>query len=363
MLSLENYIQNIILSIKMNKRTIMIHFGAWGLYLFINDMLLFIDSPNSERIYRTFFTYPLLAALFYSNAYGILDLFAPTKKYFKILLATIFLGLCYTIMRYLLMFKFLVYLDISNGYVMFENNFWVDSIWLVIQYLFFSYGYWFAIYNFRLENQKRILQNENLLLEKEKVIAEMAFLNAQINPHFLYNTLNFMYSKAIFVSDELSDSIMTLSNIMRYTISEAQQDGLIKVQKELSYINDYIKLQQYRFDNEVQIDIQTEGEEYYSQTYIIYLVIISFVENAFKHGDLFDPKNPITIKVFADEETFSFSVLNKKSDGTKEISSGVGMLNIEKRLQLKYKKKYNLEINDEKDIYFIKLTLLETNFN
>jgi two-component system, LytTR family, sensor kinase len=363
MLSLKTHIQNIILSIKKNKRAIMIHFGAWVLYLLINDTLLFIDSPNGERIYRTFFTYPLLAALFYANAYGILDRFAPKKQYFKIFIDTILLGLCYTILRYLLMSKLLAFLNISSGYVMFANNFWVDSIWLVMQYLFFSYGYWFAIYNVRLEKQKRILQSEYLLLEKEKVIAEMAFLNAQINPHFLYNTLNFMYSKAIFVSDELSDSIMTLSNIMRYTISEAQQDGLIKVQKELSYINDYIKLQQYRFDNEVQINIETEGEEYYSQTYIIYLVIISFVENAFKHGDLFDSKNPLTIKVCADEETFSFSVLNKKSAGPKEISSGVGMANIEKRLQLKYKEKYKLEINDEKDIYFVKLTLLETNFN
>lgn len=363
MLSLKIYIQNIILSIKKNRRTIMIHFGAWVLYLLINDILLIIDSPAVLRIYRTFFTYPLFAALFYSNAHGILDRYAPQKKYFKIFLATILLGICYTGFRYLLMFKFFVFLDITSGHVMFANNFWVDSSWLVMIYLFFSYGYWFAIYNVRLEKQKRMLQKEFLSLEKEKVIAEMAFLNAQINPHFLYNTLNFMYSKAIFLSDELSNSIMTLSNIMRYTITEAQYKGFVSIEKELNHIQNYITIQQYRFDNELQIDFQTEGKEYYGQTFILHLVLISFVENAFKHGELKEKENSVKIKVFADDELFSFSVWNKKSNGTKEISSGIGMGNIIRRLQLVYKDNYTLEIDDNKDTYFIKLTVLENNLN
>jgi two-component system, LytTR family, sensor kinase len=316
MLSLKIYIQNIILSIKKDRPTILFHFCAWLLYLLLNDILLFIDSPSTVRIYRTFFTYPLLASLFYANAHGILDRFAPKKQYLKILLATFLLGASYIGLRYLLMFKLLVILNISSGYVMFANNFWVDSIWLVIQYLFFSYGYWFAIYNVRLEKQKRMLQKEFLSLEKEKVIAEMAFLNAQINPHFLYNTLNFMYSKAIFLSDELSNSIMTLSNIMRYTITEAQYKGTVSIEKELNHIQNYITIQQYRFDNELQIVLQTEGKEYYGQTFILHLVLISFVENAFKHGELKDKENPVKINIFADDDLLGLEWVISSEDSS-----------------------------------------------
>jgi two-component system, LytTR family, sensor kinase len=339
---------------KQKLKDIGIHIAVWLVYLFYNNLLLFLDGSMQGFIYRTVFNYSLLVCVFYINAHLILDKFIPDKKYFSIIVFTLLLIGAYVLGRYLLQFYVFPVLHIKSSYKMMSNQFYVDGIWLGVNYIMYSYGYWYVRHTIRLEREKA-------QADKEKAEAEIAFLQTQINPHFMYNTLNFMYSQAIMVSDPLAESIMALSDIMRYTIMEAGKKGTVSLEKEIEHIENYIKLQQFRFDNKLVIDFDIDGEEYIPTMEMLPLVLISFVENAFKHGDLTDPEMPLLIKITITENTFNFFIKNKKSFGSKERSSGIGMPNIIKRLQLIYPQKHSLIITDNPLYYASELNIFDIN--
>jgi two-component system, LytTR family, sensor kinase len=339
---------------KQKLKDIGIHIAVWLVYLFYNNLLLFLDGSMQGFIYRTVFNYSLLVCVFYINAHLILDKFIPAKKYFSIIVFTLLLIGAYVLGRYLLQFYVFPVLHIKSSYKMMSNQFYVDGIWLGVNYIMYSYGYWYVRHTIRLEREKA-------QADREKAEAEIAFLQTQINPHFMYNTLNFMYSQAIMVSDPLAESIMALSDIMRYTIMEAGKKGTVSLEKEIEHIENYIKLQQFRFDNKLVIDFDIDGEEYIPTMEMLPLVLISFVENAFKHGDLTDPEMPLLIKITITENTFNFFIKNKKSFGSKERSSGIGMPNIIKRLQLIYPQKHSLIITDNPLYYASELNIFDIN--
>jgi len=233
----------------------------------------------------------------------------------------------------------------------FSDKFYLDAIWLGVNYILYSYGYWYARYTIKLERAKAII-------EMQKSEAEIAFLQTQINPHFLYNTLNFMYSQAVQVSDKLAESILSLSDIMRYTIMEAGKKGTVSLEKEIEHIENYIKLQQFRFNEKLAIDFDIVGEEYIPTMEMLPLVLISFVENAFKHGDLSDINDPLIIHFVLTEDSFCFFTKNKKSFGNKERTSGIGIVNITKRLELIYGENHSLKITDSPLHYASELKII-----
>jgi two-component system, LytTR family, sensor kinase len=337
---------------KHKLRNLSIHVTVWLMYLFYNNLLLFLDGSMEGFLYRTVFNYSLLVCVFYINAHLILDKFIPSKKYFSIVVFTLLLIIAYILGRYFLQFYIFPFLNIKSSYKMMSNQFYVDGIWLGVNYIIYSYGYWYIRHTIRLEREKA-------QADREKAEAEIAFLQTQINPHFMYNTLNFMYSQAIMVSDPLAESIMALSDIMRYTIMEAGKKGTVSLEKEIEHIENYIKLQQFRFNNKLIIDFNIEGEEYIPTMEMLPLVLISFVENAFKHGDLTDPEMPLIIHITITENTFNFLIKNKKSFGSKERSSGIGMPNIIKRLQLIYPEKHSLIITDNHLDYATELKIFD----
>ncbi|HAD14804.1 MAG TPA: hypothetical protein DCF33_20445, partial [Saprospirales bacterium] len=131
--------------------------------------------------------------------------------------------------------------------------------------------------------QRRILQEQKLQLEMEKSQANFNFLKAQINPHFLHNTLNFLYAKSLPYSEELSEGILTLSDIMRYALDEqTRQDGKALLADEVEHVNNVIKINQLRFENQLQVHFTVQGS--LEGLRIAPFVLITLVENAFKHG-------------------------------------------------------------------------------
>lgn len=332
-------------------KNIAIHFLVWLIYLLYSNLVLYFDSSTSGFVFRTIFNYALLACVFYTNAHLILDNLFPRKRYFLIFFSTISLVAAYTLCRYLLQFHLFPLLNIKSSYKVFSDKFYLDAIWLGVNYILYSYGYWYARYTIRLERDKAIV-------EVQKSEAEIAFLQTQINPHFLYNTLNFMYSQAVLVSDKLADSILSLSDIMRYTITEAGKKGTVSLEKEIEHIENYIRLQQFRFSENLAIDFDIEGEEYIPTMEMLPLVLISFVENAFKHGDLSDKNDPLMIHFILTEDTFYFFMKNKKSFGNKEKTSGIGMGNITKRLELIYGENHSLKITDSPLHYASELKII-----
>ena len=328
-----------------------IHFLVWFIYLSYSNFILYFDSSTSGFIFRTVFNYALLACVFYTNTHLILDNFIPQKRYFLIFILTISLVATYILCRYFLQFYLFPFLNIKSSYKVFSDKFYLDAIWLGVNYILYSYGYWYARYTIRLERDKAII-------EVQKSEAEIAFLQTQINPHFLYNTLNFMYSQAVQVSDKLAESILSLSDIMRYTIMEAGKKGTVSLEKEIEHIENYIKLQQFRFNENLAIDFIIDGEDYIPTMEMLSLVLISFVENAFKHGDLSDKNDPLKIHFTITEDTFTFFIKNKKNFGNKERTSGIGMVNIKKRLELIYGKNHSLKITDSPLHYASELRII-----
>jgi two-component system LytT family sensor kinase len=204
--------------------------------------------------------------------------------------------------------------------------------------------------------QRKILEQQKMQLEVEKSQANFNFLKAQINPHFLHNTLNFLYAKSLPFSNELSEGILTLSDIMRYALSEGNaKDGKALLKDEIEHVNNVIKINQLRFSNNLNVKFEVSGMV--NGATIIPFVLITLVENSFKHGDLKNSSSPIEIRLKVDDEQIYFFCRNKKKTGPKEISTGLGLDNIKKRLDLAYGKDYVLNIRNETEIYSTELII------
>jgi len=203
---------------------------------------------------------------------------------------------------------------------------------------------------------RKILEAQKMQLEVEKSQANFNFLKAQINPHFLHNTLNFLYAKSLPYSSELSEGILTLSDIMRYALSEGNaKDGKAPLKDEIEHVRNVIKINQLRFSNNLNVKFNVEGVV--NGATIIPFVLITLVENAFKHGDLKSSEHPIDINLSIQDSSLTFYCRNRKKSGPKELSTGIGLDNIKKRLDLAYGKDYSLNIKDEAEFYTTELTI------
>lgn len=193
-------------------------------------------------------------------------------------------------------------------------------------------------------------------VEKEKLSAELSYLKAQINPHFLFNTLNSIYSLAIQRSDETPAAVIKLSEMMRYVTTEAHND-FVSLEKELNYVRNYIELQKIRLGNTVKINYTSEGIILNKQ--ITPLVLIPFVENAFKYGVNPEEECYINIKIVVTENVLIFQATNKKVeiDFSKESESGYGIRNATQRLEHSYPGKHKLKIKDEQNEYSVSLLI------
>ncbi len=191
-------------------------------------------------------------------------------------------------------------------------------------------------------------------LETEKKDMELQFLKSQLNPHFLFNSLNNIYSLAYQKSDKTADAILKLSEIMRYMIYESN-DSWVNLSKEIAYLQSYIELQKLRFKDGAAVEMTINGE--IDGQHIVPLILISFVENAFKHGIANDAKDPIRINIIANQKILHFSVTNKKNTANKDGMGGVGLNNVERRLQLLYPDRFKLNIVNSATHYTTELML------
>lgn len=216
----------------------------------------------------------------------------------------------------------------------------------------------YVTYLWESKKQRRILEAQKLQLEMQISQANFNFLKAQINPHFLHNTLNFLYAKSLPYSEELSEGILTLSDIMRYALSQGnQKDGKAPLKDEIEHVGNVIKISQLRYSNQLKVNFEVTGDVEGAK--IIPFVLITIVENAFKHGDLKSQDYPIDIKLNVKGNKLYFYCSNKKKTGPKQLSTGIGLDNIKKRLELAYGDKYKFTVKDDPGIYTTELNIDE----
>ena len=207
------------------------------------------------------------------------------------------------------------------------------------------------IISIALNLQARIKQSE-----KEKLAAELAYLKSQINPHFLFNTLNNIYSLALKKSDDNANAIVKLSGMMRYNITDAQSE-FIEIEKEIDYISSYIELQKIRIGETAKVNFTINGIAHKHQ--IAPLLLISFIENAFKYGVNPEIESNIQIAIDITNNTIELKVSNKivPVSIVGNTKTGTGITNVIRRLDLLYSGKYKLQISHTETDYTVTLLI------
>ncbi|SOD99229.1 Histidine kinase [Spirosoma fluviale] len=197
---------------------------------------------------------------------------------------------------------------------------------------------------------------ERIRLEKQKTEAELKALKHQINPHFLFNSLSFIYGKVIKLDKETADSILMLANIMRYAFGKNTRiDGTVNIMDELEHLKNVIEINQRRHNHQLNICYDEQIDD--QSTSIIPLVLITLVENAFKHGDLHDSAHPLTIRINTSVDELLFDISNKKGKGLKELSNGIGLQNIRQQLILTYGNRSTFLIEESELHFNVSLTI------
>jgi LytS/YehU family sensor histidine kinase len=203
------------------------------------------------------------------------------------------------------------------------------------------------------------IQADKLLKEKENenLKTELSFLRSQVSPHFMFNVLNNMVALARKRSDLLEPSLIKLSSLMRYMLYEADED-LVSLESEVEYLQSFIDLQLQRFGNKVSVKL--DFSEIDADYEIEPMLLIPFVENAFKHGVSGLDDAIIEIELKAIKKQLLFVVSNKYNNQLEEIkdkTSGIGLANVKRRLQLLYQSNYQLKIENANNFFTVSLHL------
>jgi LytS/YehU family sensor histidine kinase len=200
-----------------------------------------------------------------------------------------------------------------------------------------------------------IIQNRLQEVKEQSTQAQLQMLRAQINPHFLFNTLNSIYALALKKDDRTPQAIINLSEFMRYAVTD-QHETHIALAAEIKYLESYIELQKARLGNTVNVRFTISGMA--SNQRIVPLIFITFLENAFKHGISGNEKSEITIQLDIAPSFVTLVVENPIYKSNSE-GSGIGLRNSLKRLEMMYPDKHQLEMTETNGKYrvFLKLEL------
>ncbi len=203
--------------------------------------------------------------------------------------------------------------------------------------------------------QWRLTEKRALQAETDKANAELSFLKSQVNPHFLFNTLNNIYSLAVTNNENTAPSIMKLSNIMRYLTDEAGEN-YVSLDSEIACIRDYIDLQKMRLGKNTKVDFSVSGNTVDKK--IPPLILMTFIENVFKYGVSNHEASDIIIKLAADDHNMTFFCQNKLFDSKRSIErTGIGIFNAQQRLKHLYPDKHFLDISKKNGLFTVQLTL------
>ena len=303
----------------------------------------------------------LLTVVHMALVYGILYYFLP--RYFsksrQRFVTTLLLILFVCVIAFINYFNFVLSMYISTRIGYFETMPGIEFIVpLWARQILFNYptvvGFALAI---KLLKNWYLKQSEVAQAVREKINAELQLLKAQVHPHFLFNTLNNIYSFIINDSPAAPDAIKKLSTLLRYFIYECNQP-LVKLEKELRMIRGYIDLEKIRYGHNFNLKLQFKGNAHDSM--ISPLLLIPFLENSFKHGASQMLTHPwVNLNIIIDEETFHFDLSNSRPtwNDDKTISKGLGLANVKKRLSILYPGKHSLEINEDLMSYSVSLSI------
>ncbi len=348
----------------MNKRIvqIIIHLAAWFCFLLLP--FVFFPRPKDfsiERYLSDFFIANsiLLIAFYYLNTYLIIPRLLEQKKFVAYTLIILALLIFYGCFPRIYHYFFGSFQPQPQGIRPPDSgrprNFQQPLLApgnIAVFLLIFVFSTGVKVINQWLRSEQR-----NKEIATEKLNAELSFLKAQINPHFLFNTLNNIYALASAQSEYTAPAIMKLSSIMRYVLTEARND-LVSLEKEILFTTNYIELLKMRLTDKSSIDFTIKGDPLGRQ--IAPLLLLPFVENAFKYGISTREKSPIIILLEIKQDSLYFSVSNFKHINTSlkmTDNTGIGINNTRRRLDLLYENRHALTIDDTAGKFTVHLNI------
>lgn len=345
-------------TLKMNSflyrhRVVLLHLSFWGVYLsfFFYQISSRVreldwDVAFGRAAFHVFFN--MVAA--YMNYFIFLPRFLERRKISRYVLE---FGVPFVI---LIVIRVILQRYLADGYTYTEHYFYTNlhivqitatSLFIVI----FVSMLRFAKDWFELEARKKEVENE-------KLTAELGFLKEQINPHFLFNTLNNLYYLAYTKSENTTEVIAKLSQMMRYMIYESNHPQ-VPLSKEIEYMQNYISLERLRLNNQIPISFDVSGDT--AAAKIAPLILITFLENAFKHGvDANNADSWVKVNIRVSDNSCWYSVENsKRMDGAvaNPEKSGIGLRNVMRRLELSYPGNFDIKVNDDANRYKVELQL------
>ena len=332
-----------------------IHIATWlGLYalavIFFRTIGPFTRIDGTLILPVTFGTI-INALIFYAISLYLIPRFALKGKIKDFLVWTLVIVAGFTLIETLVDFFFLIYIYSSEDEPFLGQLLTNGLIHLIFASVALGYGFtrnW-------LINEKKKQE-----LQKEKMSAELMFLKSQLNPHFLFNVLNMAYSSASQSGDDrTADIIEKLSGLMRYMIYESNVEK-VEAGREIEYIGNYINLQKMRLSADIPVSINFRVTGNPAGLRIAPLILISFIENAFKFGLKLEKKTEIDISLVFTNGKMEFSTFNQifnSVNSMSENSSGIGIANTRKRLEMLYPDKYKLEIKNNGKEFRVRLLL------
>jgi two-component system, LytTR family, sensor histidine kinase AlgZ len=336
-------------------RVLLVHISFWCVYLTfffytISNFRHGKDIDWEKASAHGFVQLVVTMTIAYLNYFFLLPRFLTHKKVWRYFL------------EFLIPFVILVFARIHlqrflvDGYTYqrqhFYSTFYIVEVCVITLFItIFISMLRFAADWFELAARQKEIENERLL-------AELNFLKAQINPHFLFNTLNNLYYLAYTQSSNTTEVIAKLSQMMRYMIYDSNYLQ-VPLTTEIEYMQNYISLERLRLNDQIPISFSVEGNA--EGVLIAPLIFITFLENAFKHGVSNNDKNAfVKIAMTLEGKQCIYTVENSKLPGTKpeaEEKSGIGLQNVKRRLDLSYPDRYTLSTYDKPDRYSVQLNI------
>ncbi len=344
--------QKLIISFSKKAPLHMLFWGiVWGFFY------LFFSSGSQNHSFLLFFSI-IMASITIIATYVFISKLIPdfllTQKYWLFTLYTIY-TLIFTLfgvtLTIILGFAFFFNLEYQQMPVLIKNPSVISICVLLIMTL--VSGFKILMSNYRTSDEKQILKNKFLETQLELKEQELKFLKMQIHPHFLFNTLNTLYGFALKKADEAPDMILRLSNLLDYILYQVEKP-LVMLNDEVEHIEDYITLEKMRFQENLKIEFLKEDD--ISNIEIAPMLLLPFVENAFKHGIPIKGILSIHIQLEVNDSFIHFSVKNS-AKASNRSPKGIGLENINKRLSMLYKSNYSLNTTFDEEVFSATLTI------
>ncbi|WP_259014745.1 sensor histidine kinase [Emticicia fluvialis] len=338
------------------RQQIIFHVLFWLFFYFNGDILSLIGKKNYQFAWERFqslfvWTSITFTILFTYLLLYVLNRYFSTKQYLKLSIGLVAVSATYIFTRYMVE-------EVLIWHWLGKHNYSEESrrlLFYITDNMYNVIGYLFNAVFLKMIEDFFVNEKEKNTLLGEKLNAENAFLKNQLNPHFLFNTLNNIYSLTLNQSPKAPEAVMKLSELMRYMLYESNQNK-VSLETELAYLKNFIELQKLRYSGQTYVDFRVSGNV---QTQLIApLMLIPFVENAFKHGNVQDPAHPLLIHLSVNQNQLSFTVQNQQANQNKDPYGGVGLENIKKRLMLIYPGNHNLDIQINSNSYLSELNLI-----